>query len=119
MYWPIDATFYPGTVSELTDNGSHVISYDDGDTESLIMSDETWRFQSSLANASTISSMPTICSNEQEILSKILDTFGNKPFLLRKAQAFDQHVIRNVYLQEESGFLKTVSVVPRSSVQKR
>ena len=74
-------TYYPGTVSEINVNGGHVISYDDGDTESLIMSNETWRFRSSVANESTVSAILTICSNEQEILSKILDTFGKKLFL--------------------------------------
>lgn len=39
LYWPIDWQFYPGEVSDITDNGSGIVHYDDGDRETLQFSD--------------------------------------------------------------------------------
>lgn len=45
-----------------------------------------------------------------------MSTFGNKPFTLHHAQAFEQHFLANAYLREKEAFLKSVLRVSRNSV---
>lgn len=43
VYWPADKKFYQGTISKFKENSNeYVIKYDDGDTETLDLSKETW-----------------------------------------------------------------------------
>ena len=44
VYWRDDKTFYPGVITELTQDGNVVVHYDDGDFETLSLSDEVWKF---------------------------------------------------------------------------
>ena len=90
VFWRIDNQFYPGVVQSVEHN-KHVISYDDGDKEELVLSDETWRALPAL-NSSIIPGKK-LKSNEQTVLAQMLDTFGNKSFLRQQAQGFEQAVI--------------------------
>ncbi|XP_057829434.2 histone-lysine N-methyltransferase ASHH3 [Cryptomeria japonica] len=45
VWWPLDQEFYSGTIVGYdTDSDKHRIVYDDGDSESLVMLNETWEF---------------------------------------------------------------------------
>lgn len=114
IFWPLDNMHYPGHVSHITDTGQHVINYVDYDVETLTISDETWRYQSSLdAALGNFSALP---SNEKQILKNIMDSFGNKPFVRHQAQGFEQFPILNAYRVEEEDFKKNVESVKRSCV---
>ena len=115
IFWPLGMEYYPGTVTAISETGQHVISYDDGDTETLTMGDETWRFTPTMT-ASLIHSLPSLESNEQEALKPIFDFFGNKPFLRHQAQGFDQAVLENAFQSELKSFLETVEQIPWSDV---
>lgn len=78
-FWPIDNGFYKGSVSELTTDGKHVIVYDDEDIESLLISDENWRYESSAQ--AEIGNFTTLPSDEQRVLRELMHVFGNKSLL--------------------------------------
>lgn len=40
---PLEVQYSPGTVSDVTNTCMHVISYNDGDRETLTLSSKTWR----------------------------------------------------------------------------
>lgn len=48
----------------------------------------------------------SLTSDEQDVLRKIMDIFGNKPFLRHQTQVFDQFTMVNAYKCEEMEFLK-------------
>ena len=108
-------TFYRGTVMS-EKYGRHQIKYDDGEQESLRLSDESWRkVDDNLHNMSAFTG-PTLASNEQDVLRNIMDTLGNKAFMRHHAEGYQQPVLIKAYNEEESEFLKTVSVIPRSAL---
>ena len=115
VFWPMDSQYYPGSVTEISDSGYHTVTYDDGDTEALLINEENWRFANTL-QSSTVTSLPMLESNEQTSVGRIFDFFGNKPFLRHQAQGFDQAALENAYSAEETAFLKTVQPIPRSAV---
>lgn len=57
-------------------------------------------------------------SNEQKVLSDMVEAFGNKPFPRNHVQAFDQSAMVNSYRKEEEKFLKNFRSAPQSSVPK-
>lgn len=44
IFWPLDNSYYSGTVQSIDEDGKHNIEYDDGEDEVLYMREETWRF---------------------------------------------------------------------------
>ena len=44
VYCPDNKTFYPGVITELTQDGKVIVHYDDGNFESMLLSDEVWKF---------------------------------------------------------------------------
>lgn len=117
IFWTMDNMYYPGTVSQITESGEHVINYDDDDVETLTLSNETWRFKPSQSSLNAaLGNFCTLPSDEQRILKEIMDVFGNKPFMGHQAQGFEQFPIVNAYRKEEDEFTKNVEVVKRSSV---
>ena len=100
IFWPIDNAFYKGSVSELTPDGKHVIVYDDEDVETIMMSEENWKYESS-AHAE-LGNFTTLPSDEQRVLREIMSVFGNKSFLRHQAQGFEQFPLVNAYLAEET-----------------
>lgn len=116
IFWPLDNTYYPGTVTAIED-GISTILYEDGEIEVLNMSDETWKYQEDKDTvASASSSTLELQSNEQEILSQLSKFFGNKPFLRFQCQGFEQFPLINAYRKEEVQFLNIVKPVLIESV---
>ena len=116
VFWPLDNAFYPGVVTDI-DNGHHQIQYDDGDKETLEISNETWRFSDhdySVQNA--VACAVELFSSEQSDLKPMFEHFGNKPFLAYQAQGFPSYMLHNAYHEEEESFKRTVRVVARSTV---
>ena len=116
VFWPLDSTYYPGTITDISDTGYHTVAYDDGDSEALLINEENWRFSRTTLSSATTHSLPRLPSSEQQTLQLLLDTFGNKPFMRHHAQGFDQACMDNAYAVEEDGFKKTVKLIPRDQV---
>lgn len=114
MFWPDHNKYYKGHVLQITDTGQHVITYDDKKVETLTMANETWLNESSVHAATGNFSM--LPSDEHRVLKKIMDIFGNKPFLRHQAQGFDQFPIVNAYQVEDNALKKNVCVVKRCNV---
>lgn len=110
VFWPLYMQYYSGTISEITDSCQNVLTYDDGDTESLQINNEQWRFFSTISG-SKIYSLPALESNEEQQLQKVFEYFGNKPFLRHHAQGFDSALLENAYNIKKL-FLETVKLVP-------
>ena len=91
VYWPVDDMYYPGVVGEITTDGNHVVNYDDGDSETLELTNEQWRHANALS--ANVTQFNHLESEQPEILRKLMETFGNKPFLLHHAQGFPQYII--------------------------
>lgn len=114
VFWPLDDSYYPGTVTEITDDGCHVVDYDDGNSEKLNLSVENWR-SSSILSAS-YSGFPSLQSDSFEVLQAMLETIGQKPIMLHHAQGFPQYVVLNAFQAEEKEFKKYVKCIPVSDV---
>lgn len=114
ILWPLDNCFYPGVVSSV-ENNVHHINYEDGDAESLKLEDEEWRFGATLSSSSVFTGHSLI-SNEQHVLSLMLETLGNKSFMRHHAQGFQQAVLYKAYQEQELEFVKRVSRIPISEV---
>lgn len=112
VFWPIDQSFYPGTVSAVDADGHH-ISYDDGDEEVLKLNDEVWRVLPA-KNASF--PLTQLDSTEQDVLKDLFETFGNKSFMRYHAQGFLQAVFVRSYDLQEVEFCKRVKLVAISDV---
>jgi len=122
VYWPIDSTFYPGVVSSISDeNGMFNISYDDGDEETLDLSNETWRRVASeepLAANKTQLALNELMSSEQDEIDAYFQAFGQKDFLLHHAQGLPTFPIKNAFDKEEELFTKNVRLVHVNDVPK-
>lgn len=116
IFWPLDDTYYPGKVTSIEDDGRCTIEYDDEVRETLNMVDEVWRFEQQSVNASTLGVIKTLTSNEQEVLSSMMEQLGQRPFLLHHAQGFEQSVLHNAYEREEQKYIATVKRVQRRQV---
>ena len=116
MFWPLDNAYYPGVVKTVSD-GMHHVAYDDGDTETLNISSETWRFTDRDSHAkNAVASLVELSSAEQNDLKDLLEHFGNKSFLGYMAEGFPSYLMQNAYFDEENSFKKTVRVVSRYEV---
>lgn len=80
IFWPLENRFFRGSVDAVT-NGLLHIKYDDGDSETLKMDNENWRFSSAV-----VVPPPKIASEMQPLLSKMMHFFANRPFMRFEAQ---------------------------------
>lgn len=64
VYWPLDEQYYSGTVDAIQPNGLHTIKYDDNDVETLDLSKDTWRNETSVFSMAS-KFVKTLASNEQ------------------------------------------------------
>lgn len=87
VFWPNDHILFPGIVENITENGSHLITYDEGDVETLDLNQEAWRFSPATV-PSYAEPVPQVIEDLTEVLDFILKHFGNKPFMLHQAQGF-------------------------------
>ncbi|GBG86447.1 hypothetical protein CBR_g41442 [Chara braunii] len=54
IWWPLDQRYYRGTVGDYNHSSrTHQIEYDDGDTEELDLSKETWHYDESSSSVGT------------------------------------------------------------------
>ena len=60
--------------------------------------------------------MIELANSEGDVLSTMLEHFGNKSFLKHQAQGFEQFPLVIAYRKEEDTILKTVQPVPKCSV---
>lgn len=76
-------------------NGKHLVTYEDGDTEILGLSNETWRFSTASSDGGTISALCSfeLDSSLKRDLNSMFDYFGDDLFLLYKTQGFRSHVL--------------------------
>lgn len=117
VYWSLDKVFYPGTFHSEEDDGHLNIHYDDGGKECLDMTKEVWKYTESLsASSSTLTPELELKCAESDVLSSMVDYFGNKPFFRHQVQGFDQYVLFNSYQTEEETFLNTVRPFPHNKV---
>ncbi len=87
---PLEDKYFPGTVATYdTATGLHGISYDDGDSETLNMEQETWRVvQSNQSNIADLSSV------HNEALEVYLKTFAHKEFMIHQAKVYHRILLR-------------------------
>lgn len=71
VYWPLDNTYYPGTIESEQEDGKLSVAYDDGDMEILNFSTETWKYQINNNNSSL-----KVKSIEQDVLKKWKSILG-------------------------------------------
>ena len=113
VFWPLENQSFDSTVHSEAEEGRLNIHYDDGDEECLDISQEKWKFANALAaSSSALPEQLCVTSKGGDVLSSVVDHFGNKPFLKHHAQGFDQYPLFNAYKLEEETFLKTVRPVP-------
>ena len=43
VYWPKEDKYFPGIIEKITFSGRVRVAYNDGDSEMLLLSKETWR----------------------------------------------------------------------------
>lgn len=115
IYWPLDSSFYAGKATEITNEGKHVVTYDNDDVETLNILDESWRFIS-YEIIHTNTAELELRFYEPMVLKPQLPTFGNEPFKSHHAQGLQQHALLIVYKREEDVFADTVKCVPRRLV---
>lgn len=81
------------------------------------MSTETWKLTTTVSpNSGTTSSGIKPVTAEKDVLTSMLQNFGNKPFLKHEAQGFDQFPLFNSHKSEEGSIMKTVRPVPIQDV---
>lgn len=109
--------FYDGMTTEITNDGRHVVTYDDNEVHTLNIPEESWRFildDSIHGNTAELQ----LCSNEQLILNGMLSNVGKKPFMWRQAHAFRQHALKKAQKRAVNAYANSVKRVPRRSVSK-
>lgn len=114
VLWPDDDAFYPGVIEKITDGGQHVVSYDDGEHETLKMAEENWRPCDTIE--ANFTNFPTLKSVSPSVLCEMHEALGNKPLLLNHGQSFPQYVMYSAYETEEAEFKKHVRCVPIASI---
>jgi len=106
IYWPLEKQYYPGTVVSIdADTEKFNIDYDDGDKETLDLTNQVWRYQGSEALHGNIAELR---SNETEDLQKYYDFFAHKEFMAHQAEGLPRYLLWNAYNDEESKFKETV-----------
>ena len=84
-----------GTVTTIYRN-LHSINYDDGDQETLNLNNGTWR-PPDRSSSSSVYAGPKIQSNEQDVLTDIMDAVGNKSFMKQHVEGYQQPVFIMAY----------------------
>lgn len=112
VYWPLDAAYYPGTITTVDDTGPHV-QYDDGDSEKLRLDSKEWR---TLPASSASLSSPQLTSSQQQTLNELFTAFGNKSFMLHHAQGFPQPPFISPYETQKAEFCKTFKEIAMADI---
>jgi len=117
IYWPIDQTFYPGVVHDISED-KHQINYLDGDTEILDLTDEVWRIipEVPVISGNQVTIVNELSSLEADAIQIYFSVFKFKEFLQSHAQGLPQFIIQNAYEKEETSFKKTVRSIHCSKV---
>lgn len=116
VLWPLHNTYFSEIVSEIPER-MHKIEYDDGDEETLAMSNETWRFSTPIESlTAAFNGSLQLQSTDQSDLQSLFDNFGNRPFMAYRSQGFPSYLIHIYYTEEEEVFKKTVKTVHRKDV---
>jgi len=121
VYWPVDDTYYDGTVTHLHQDGQITVLHDDGEKERLDFGNEIWMYESSTDTATAsfgvvTSATPCVTGTEPIVLASMVKHFGKKPFLKHQAQGFEQYSLSKAYDAEEETFIKTIKIIPRDDV---
>lgn len=87
VFWPADNAYYPGVVTDINADDKHVILYDDAEVETLTISDEQWRYDTS--EQAHFGRFSTLLSDEQHVLRQMMDVLGNKRILRYRTQGLD------------------------------
>lgn len=114
MFWPDDNAYYPGSLTENTEEGRYVVIYVGEKVKSLDLCEQQWRFAATALD--NIDNFPTLPSCEQEMLLNMLILFANKSFMRHEAQGFEQFPMVIAYQCKEESFLKTVRCFDRKCV---
>jgi len=114
VYWPLEAQFYPGTVNSIEDD-KVVVHYDDGDTETLEMEKENWRYPHITSNRASLDNFE-MKSSEAEVLKQYHRVFGYKDFMAYQAQGLPDFPLHNAYHHEQMKFKVTVKEINVKSV---
>ena len=86
VFWPLEDQSFKGTVHSEAEDGRLNIHNDDGNEECLDISQEKWKFADALAaSSSAFSESLCVTSKEADVLTSMVDHFGNKPFLKHQA----------------------------------
>ena len=81
VFWPDDNEYYPGVVQSANEDGLLNVHYDDGNSECLDMTKETWKLlRAASANTKTVPTLTEITSSEGNVLSTMVEHFGNTSF---------------------------------------
>lgn len=114
IYWPLENQYYPGHVASIDgETQMFNINYDDGDQETVNLSDEVWRFQGPDAVHGNIAELQ---SNEVEDLQKYYSFFGHKEFMSHQAEGLPRYLLWNAYNDEELKFKETVRDIMSATV---
>ena len=123
IFWPLDDTYYGGTIKSMHQNGEVTVLYDDGMKERLEMGNEVWKYDNLATTANTgiikeaqENTETKVEDMEPHELNRMFQFFGNKPFLKFQAQGFEQYILSAAYKKEEESFLKTVKIIPKESL---
>lgn len=105
-YWRRDDQYYPGTVFDISTAGRQVINYDNGDIETLNLTNEIWGAGTNLAANSILTRR--ILSDASKVTKNFYDSISNKPFLWHRAHAFPSYALLSAYESEEAVFKQHV-----------
>lgn len=116
MFWPMENQYHNGTVEQLGHTYLVQSSYDDGDKGVVTLAQDDCKYEDNAMEGSKARSLQTFASYKPMVLSKLLDEFGNKLFMLNKAKGFEHYLLVHAYKTDEEQFRWTVKRVPRHSV---
>lgn len=87
--WPEDDQYCFGVGSGVNESGQHVMSYGNDDTETLMKTNTTWRYESTTIFHAT--TFPTRKADTSNMLQEMLCTLDSESFKLHHAKAFPQY----------------------------
>lgn len=105
VLWPVDNAYYPSFVAE-EQNDNKTVVYDDGGIETLDFATETWQYASSAKLRDLSATSLTLKSGLNDVLMRMFNYFGNKPFMRHQAQGFPQYALKNAYDSKETDLKK-------------
>lgn len=74
MFWPDDSRRVPGFVSDVQDDIRFVIIYNDDDIKTPNMAHETWHFEQSSLQSSSLHTQKVLASNKQEVIFSMMNS---------------------------------------------